>query len=56
MPSRIIEIGTSWWALHERGEELGTGSMFTEDKYRRAMDDLAGKDQAMQGDLVMIVA
>lgn len=54
VPSRVIEIGTSWWALEERGEELGTNSMFTEERYRRALDDLATKDQAMQGDLVMI--
>ena len=54
MPSRVIEIGTSWWTLEERGEELGANSMFTEERYRRALDDMATKDQAMQGDLVMI--
>jgi hypothetical protein len=54
VPSRVLEIGTSWWALEERGEELGANSMFTEERYRRALDDFAGKDQAMQGDLVMI--
>jgi hypothetical protein len=56
VPSRVVEIGTSWWALEERGEELGANSMFTEDRYRRSLDDLATKDRAMQGDLVMVVA
>lgn len=56
MPNRIIELGAAWYALAERGESLGTNSAFSEDKYRRALDDLATKDQAMQGDLMMIVA
>jgi hypothetical protein len=56
VPSRIVELGAAWYALSERGENLGTASMFSEDKYRRAMDDLATKDRANQGDLVMIVA
>lgn len=55
MPSRIIELGTAWYALSERGEELGTNSMFSEDKYRRAIDDLSGADKGNQGDLVMVV-
>jgi hypothetical protein len=56
MNNRIIELGSAWWALEERGETLGTASMFSEDKYRRAIDDLISKDQAEQGDLMMIVA
>jgi len=56
MPNRIIELGSAWYALSERGEQLGVGSIFSEDKYRRALDDLAGKDQAEQGDLTMVVA
>jgi hypothetical protein len=56
MNNRIIELGAAWWALSERGESLGTGSMFSEDKYRRAIDDLVSKDQAEQGDLMMIVS
>jgi len=56
MNNRIIELGSAWWALEERGETLGANSMFSEDKYRRAIDDLIGKDQAEQGDLMMIVA
>ena len=54
MDSRIIELGSAWYALSERGESLGTNDMFSEDKYRRALDDLVTKDIAMQGDLMMI--
>jgi hypothetical protein len=56
VPSRLVELGAAWYALAERGESLGAGSAFSEDKYRRAMDDLATKDRAEQGDLMMIVA
>lgn len=56
MPSRVIELGAAWYALSERGESLGAGSQFSEDKYRRALDDLATKDRAQQGDLMMIVS
>lgn len=56
VPNRIVELGTSWYALEERGEELGAGSMFTEERYRRALDDLSVKDRAEQGDLMMIVS
>jgi hypothetical protein len=54
--SRPLELGSAWYALSERGESLGTNDMFSEDKYRRALDDLVSKDIAMQGDLMMIVA
>lgn len=56
VPNRVLELGASWWALQERGETLGAGSMFSEDKYRVALDNAATKDRAMQGDLVMIIA
>lgn len=56
MHSRPLELGAAWYALSERGESLGVNDMFSEDKYRRALDDLATKDIVMQGDLMMIVA
>jgi len=56
VPSRIVELGAAWYCLSERGENLGVNNMFSEDKYRRALDDLATKDRANQGDLMMIVA
>jgi hypothetical protein len=55
VPNGVIEIGGSWYALQERGESLGQGSMFTEDRYREALDDSVSADQSEQGDLQMVV-
>jgi hypothetical protein len=54
MDTRCIELGASWWCLQERGESLGAGSMFSEERYRQALDDLIGADRNKQGDLIMI--
>lgn len=56
IPSMPIELGSSWYALEERGEELGTASMFTEDRYRNALDDAASRDIGEAGGLEMIIA
>jgi hypothetical protein len=56
MDSRMIELGSAWYALSERGESLGASDMFSQDKYLTARDDLVSKDIATQGDLMMIVA
>lgn len=56
VPNFPIEIGSSWYALEERGEELGTSSMYTEDRYRTALDDAISRDVGEQGGIEMIVA
>lgn len=56
IPSMPIELGTSWYALVERGEELGTSSMFTEDRFRSALDDACSRDIGEAGGLEMIIA
>lgn len=55
VPAMPIELGAAWYALEERGEELGTSSVFTEERYRRAADDAYSRDQGEQGELMMIV-
>lgn len=55
VPNFPIELGASWYALQERGEELGTGSMFSEEKYRTAVDDAVTRDPGTTA-LEMIVA
>jgi hypothetical protein len=55
VPSRPIEVGGIWYALQERGEELGTNSMFTEERFRNALDDAIASDSAEQGDNNLIV-
>jgi len=55
VPNFPIELGASWYALQERGEELGTSSMFTEERYREALDDAVTRDPGSTA-LEMIIA
>jgi hypothetical protein len=56
IPARPLEIAAIWYALEERGEELGQGSMFTEERFRKALDDAIARDDAEQGgnDLLVV--
>lgn len=56
VPRYPIELGASWYALSERGEELGTNSMFTEERYRVALDNYASQDLARRGGIEMLIA
>lgn len=55
VPNFPIELGASWYTLSERGEELGTSNMFTEDRYREAADDAVTRDPGTTA-LEMLVA
>lgn len=50
IPTRALVIGTVWAVLQERGEELGQSSMWTEERYRIALDDEVSADMAEQGE------
>lgn len=50
VPTRALVIGTIWAVLQERGEELGQSSMWTEERYRIALDDEVAADMAEQGE------
>jgi len=56
IPTQPIEYGTIWYALQERGEELGTSTIFTEERFRTALDDAIARDQEESGGIVMTVA
>ena len=56
IPTQPIEYGTIWYALQERGEELGTSTVFTEERFRTALDDAIARDQEESGGIEMIVA
>ena len=56
VPNRAIEIGASWWALEERGEELGANSMFTEDRFRTLLSDMVSNETGRSGEFQMIIA
>lgn len=54
IPSRPLLIGALWYALEERGEELGVSNLYTEERYRRALDDTISQDWAEQGGLDLV--
>lgn len=56
IPTQPIEYGTIWYALQERGEELGTSTVFTEERFRTALDDAIARDQEESGGIEMIIA
>lgn len=56
VPTQPIEYGTIWYALQERGEELGTSTVFTEERFRTALNDAIARDQEESGGIEMIVA
>lgn len=55
-PNFPIELGSSWYALQERGENLGTNAAFSEERYREALDDAIGLDNGRKGDIMMVLA
>lgn len=56
VPTQPIEYGTIWYALQERGEELGTSTIFTEERFRTALDDAIARDSEESGGIMMTVA
>lgn len=54
VPSRPLEMGSIWYALHERGEELGVNSLYTEERFRNALDAAIARDWAEQGGLDLV--
>jgi len=54
VPARPIELGALWYALEERGEELGAAGVFSERKYRQALDDAISSDAAESGGFQLV--
>lgn len=55
IPVRPIVIGATWYALEERGEELGTSGMFNEKRYNEATSTAIARDEAEQGSSMELV-
>lgn len=55
IPARPLEFGGIWYALLERGEELGVSSVFTEERFRNALDDAVARDAEEQGGVNLVV-
>lgn len=49
IPTLPVELGSIWYALQERGEELGVSNVFTEERYRNALDAAVTRDLSEQG-------
>jgi len=56
VPALPLELGATWFALEERGEELGVSGVFSEQRYRTALDSAIARDEAEQGNINELVA
>lgn len=55
IPALPLMKGTIWYALMDRGEEMGANAMFTEERYRTSLDDAISRDTAEQGQMDQLV-
>jgi hypothetical protein len=55
IPTRPLEIGALWFALKERGEELGINGLFTEERFRTALADAIARDDTEQGGTYLVI-
>ena len=55
IPTLPIVHGLQWMAREERGEELGPNSMYTEDRYRRTLDNAVSRENAESGDTADLI-
>lgn len=56
VPVRPIVLGTTWYSLEERGEELGAQSLFSEKRFQDALNDAVGRDAAEQGNNMELIS
>lgn len=54
IPMRPLLIGTLWYCLEERGEELGINGLYTQERYMKALDDAIARDMAEQGGIDLV--
>lgn len=54
IPERVLVQGSVWAALEERGEELGQSGMWTEERYRKSLDDATSQELTEQGGLRLV--
>lgn len=55
VPVRPIVVGSVWYALEERGEELGVNAAFSENRFKEALDSAVSRDSAESGDTYELV-
>lgn len=54
VPVTPIEMGATWYALEERGEELGTRTLFSEARYLSTLNSHISLDLAEQGEADLV--
>lgn len=54
IPSRALLMGSIYYALAERGEELGVDNIYTEERSRKALDDAIARDVEEQGGIDLV--
>jgi hypothetical protein len=54
IPSRPLILGAIYYALAERGEELGVDNIYTEERSRKALDDAIARDVEEQGGIDLV--
>lgn len=57
IPTLPLLKATIWFALMDRGEEMGANGAFTEERYRTSLDDAISRDSAEAGtnDVLVVV-
>lgn len=55
VPTHPVELGSIWWTLFDNGEELANGGVFTEERYRLALDSAVSREEAESGGLELVV-
>jgi len=54
IPARPIEAGAIWYALEERGEELGVRGLFNQEVFDRILGAAVARDAAEQGEYQLV--
>lgn len=54
VPAAPIEVGALWYALEERGEELGVNGLFNEKMFDSALAQAVMRDAAEQGEYQLV--
>ena len=54
IPNMPIELGMTYFAMLERGEELGANSLFSEARYQDALGRAIARDNAESGDMNLV--
>ena len=54
IPHMPVELGMTYFAMEERGEELGPNGLFTEKRYQTSLNNAIARDVAELGELNLV--